>query len=276
MSTKVCEICKKKLGLLKTRYHLYSANVVCCNCAHNAMSKLNLFDVDGDIDTLNKIDIKQLSKIATEDVTSEYLYEVLHKRNEVIIEDPKFVMERCQSAGDFHADFHSKILMLTVESIPKGTCYRFSEITSYIPHLVTREGKSYNGITRAAVGGILLGPAGAVVGAVTASRGEDLISRIAITVYLNDGSSFEVNILKNMSGSEDIEVVNESKRQFEDITILLDRILDINKMNENKETSMQNDQSFSIADEIIKYKELLDMGIINEEQFETQKEKLLQ
>lgn len=116
--------------------------------------------------------------------------------------------------------------------------------------------KSKGGISRALVGGALLGPVGAVVGASTSKKETKTVGG--------------VNLLKvtfnSMGGRKTISLSNPPAG----LTEFLDHCI-----NEKEETSNVVSQVSSEADELAKWKGLLDQGIISPEEFEQKKKQLL-
>jgi len=145
-------------------------------------------------------------------------------------------------------------------------------------NIVTQGG---SGIGSAIVGGVLFGGVGAVVGAATNKRTQkNVISDMSVYMTFEiDGKRF----LKKVKINEFLD--NEIKygstdymkylRQAEQLIGVLDEIyLEYHK--NDKSNLVQNvSANVSNADEIRKYKELLDDGIISESEFEKVKKQLL-
>lgn len=64
--------------------------------------------------------------------------------------------------------------------------------------------------------------------------------------------------------------------QFNDCPIMVERIKKCAEEYKNQKVKTETSSSFSVADELSKLKELLDTGILTKEEFETQKQRLLQ
>lgn len=121
----------------------------------------------------------------------------------------------------------------------------------------------------ALVGGLLAGPAGAMIGAsrkknsTTTSSEEEKKSYALITLVNEDGKLFDVAILTLENQVNSLRV------------LFLDRnkMMEINAKNEAK--AQQPAPTTDTADEIAKFKNLLDSGAITREEFEKKKKQLL-
>lgn len=151
--------------------------------------------------------------------------------------------------------------MFCVGRDKKGTArhiiYKFSEVDSYEESIVGQKTvtKKKGGIGRAVVGGMVAGPVGALVGSGTAKKETKQVGGRAI---------LKVN-LEMPYGKKTFTLTNNviSPKAF------LDKCIDI------EEVTTTNQSQVSNADEIMKFKNLLDMGAITQEEFEQKKKELL-
>lgn len=288
MST-TCTICGKNLGLLENKNVLADRSKICVECSNKVITALGIGDKPLisqtlKLGTLSANEAKQLANSATETKPS------LRERNtqgakqnhnrEITGTDqstPVFVAKRAVSSNGLSADFTSKLVQVTIGTFRQTTrTIKFSEIVSYTPHFEGHEVKKHHGLTRAATGGLLFGGAGAIVGAITGGKQFDQITKVGITLRLADGDSIEYNLLptgKTKSTSFEAKTANS---RLEDMSALLDRIIEVNHTPMpiiDKSQSVSN--SIDSADEIRKYKGLLDDGIITQEEFDKKKQQIL-
>ncbi|NMC98391.1 MAG: SHOCT domain-containing protein [Bacteroidales bacterium] len=126
--------------------------------------------------------------------------------------------------------------------------------------------KKKGGITRALVGGVVAGPVGAIVGGMTAKTENNATSitsqQVTRTLVVTRDDPF--NTVLSLPYNAKLEVK-------------LRDILAANTTPAVETTTVEQieSQPVSIADEIVKLKELLDAGILTDEEFATQKAKLL-
>ncbi len=134
--------------------------------------------------------------------------------------------------------------------------FSFNEVIGYHygPNVVNVETKIKGGAGRAIVGGLLFGTTGAVVGAATNKQ---------VTNVTSSGGNLFVEY-KTVMGRRSIQYPLEP----DGFVDFLDRCIEENSKEEITEI-------FSPADEIKKYKELLDMGAITEEEYNLKKKQLL-
>lgn len=131
------------------------------------------------------------------------------------------------------------------------------------------------GLGRAIVGGLLFGGVGAIVGGVTGTKTTNQrITEYRIRITLNHPTIKErmIYILPKggtvkATASAFLKYTDEAKK----ILTILDSIVNESKPASNEQPALQT----SAADEIMKFKQLMDNGIISTEEFEAKKKQLL-
>ena len=135
-------------------------------------------------------------------------------------------------------------------------------------------------VAGALVGGLLLGGAGAIIGGLSGkkesiSTGKSQVKNIDLKILINDTETpvFELNLYnKNRNKGKPEYILNIAKIWYDLITVMINRA-DTEKENINVLETLPN-INISISDEIRKLKALQDDGLITDEEFTTQKEKL--
>ena len=175
-----------------------------------------------------------------------------------INEERKKIFTETQTLKNFgssivHIDNNNRLFYINKTEI----YYSFNEVVGYIeesiagPTITTTKKKG--GITRALVGGAIAGPIGAVVGSNTAGSTSTSSTTIQTKKYIEieDYSGHrKVFILPPKGLKETIEMWTQQKEK-------------------KQSNNLDN------IEEIKKYKELLDMGVITQEEFDTKKKELL-
>lgn len=286
---KSCALCQKNLGLLDAKNTLATRESVCAECSGKVAASLG-FDDKSIVSQTLKFSTLSLNAakqaIANQAKTKPSLRErnargVQNNQNREYRERaasiPTFVEDRAISSNGLSADFTSKKVQLTVGTFKKSTrLLDFSEIVSYSPHVEGHEVKKHHGLTRAATGGLLFGGAGAIVGAVTGGKQFDQVTRISITVRLSNGEAIEYNLLPTGKTKSTSFEAKTAKGRLEDMSALLDRIIEANHTPVPVAPRTITEKApVSPADEIRKYKSLLDDGIITQEEFDAKKHNLL-
>ncbi|WP_416323112.1 SHOCT domain-containing protein [[Clostridium] innocuum] len=156
------------------------------------------------------------------------------------------------------------------------------DIYSYfqiIDYEILEDGESIakGGLGRAIAGGILLGGVGAVVGGVTGGKKTKGICK-SLQIRIGLKEAVDENIYIKLITSEtktksflykgNISIAN-------DIINILSKIADDNELLQNSKTSSSIQTDLDPYEELKKAKELLDLGIITQEEFEIKKNKLL-
>lgn len=134
------------------------------------------------------------------------------------------------------------------------------------------------GLGRAAVGGLAFGGVGAIVGGSTGKKkAKNLCTELRIKVTMrNPGNPVEYIDFISGLGAEykkDGFLYRSLERQAQECMSLFQIILDENERSTPPIEAAP--QSSSVADEIKKFKELLDLGAITQEEYDTKKKQLL-
>lgn len=152
--------------------------------------------------------------------------------------------------------------------------YHYNQIVDF-ELLENGETVTKGGLGRAVVGGMLFGGVGAVVGGVTGNRRAKGICRslkIKITFRNSSNLTEYINFL-------DTETMTDSsfyQIRYEDAQETLSALqLAVEQVEESIVVESPTEQVTSGADEILKFKQLLDMGAITQEEFDAKKKQLL-
>ena len=175
-------------------------------------------------------------------------------------------------------DDHSQIFVITksdpfVKIKKTRDLYYYNQIVDF-ELLEDGESITKGGVGRAIVGDLLFGPVGAVVGAVTGgkkTRGICTSLQIKITFRDSARQTEYLNFIDTpiKTNSQIYKSAYQSAQEV--LSALQLAVDDVNK----SFAGTPAQQVVTSADEILKYKGLLDAGIITEEEFETKKAQLL-
>ncbi len=267
-----CDICGQETGVPGNKKHRAQDGVICNTCFTKAGYQQGMVCFADPIavlkDRVHAIDIAEFS-------ADTYSFDVKIDGLEI---DPIARKWRIRM-------LKFKPMSYTLEKTSEVTpVHNFDDVTecNFIIDKKTVASIKNHGIGRAVVGGIIFGGAGAVVGAITAKDKikETVISNgSGIGIVLKDNSSIYIPIFtgnpvsagsaqRSRSYGGTSETVDEMLQEFEKM---------INKSPTDVKTEASNhpDQAGSSADELRKYKSLLDDGIINQDEFDVKKKQLL-
>ena len=121
----------------------------------------------------------------------------------------------------------------------------------------------------AAAGGLLFGGAGAVVGSVAGKKQKAMINKISVRVNFNN---------RWIQTEEIILISTQTARNSITYKLTIDQAHKLKQLLEScsqTSTATSPTDTSSTADEIRKYKQLLDDGIISQEEFDAKKKQLL-
>lgn len=159
--------------------------------------------------------------------------------------------------------------------------FQFSDLIDYE---VTENGAvvSKGGIGSAVVGGLLFGGVGAVIGSSLGRKSSDVVTRMDIRIHLRHEFISSVSIPIIAGETPRNSPVYQNAREIADrIVSNLAVILDLQEHDEPEPTAAgptpieDHTTQISIADEIMKFKNLLDIGAITQEEYDAFKRKLL-
>ena len=126
----------------------------------------------------------------------------------------------------------------------------------------------------ALVGALLFGVAGAVIGGSASREVKEMVSDLHIRLIINDAACPQRKIqFLQYPLEKGSRAYREALEKCEQTLSALQFIVSKTKMQQTG--ADQQGCAFSVADEILKFKKLMDDGIITADEFETQKRKLL-
>lgn len=243
----VCSICSNDTGL--NRLKIANKEWLCKECLKKC--KLNTVKP---IHYMTSSEIKELIKEA----------EINQKEWKSFIitrEVPKFLK----------IDDKNKKWVIPVSELSK--IYNFADIIDFE---LLEDGDSVvkGGLGRAIAGGVLFGGVGAIVGGVTGNKKSKAVCnslKIKITVKSMFNPTEYINFITTPTKKDSILYTTYFSSAQECLSNLQ---LICNEINNDKD-STKVESNISVADEILKFKNLLDNGIISEEEFKAKKEELL-
>ena len=240
----ICNACGGKTGLLST-YKAYDGSI-CAECAKLSKSYKS--------ETIEKI--KTYREIENERKSLFNLTQKLKSFNSTVV----------------LIDNSNKLFQ-----VGNSPIYKFDELMNFYseqvagPTVVKTKTKKKGGLTRAVVGGVIAGPVGALVGAGTAgSVSTSTQSTNIISKYYYDTNTY--------SGYAKHEILPPKGFNEFAFHCINNRNNEINstkvndRLNENSKLLPEVDDAIS---EIKKYKQLLDDGLLTQDEFDKKKKELL-
>lgn len=164
---------------------------------------------------------------------------------------------------------------------PTGAIFKFNEISDY-ELLENGTTVASGGLGRAIIGGALLGGAGAIVGGVTGQKKtkkiiDMLVLQISTTnIFFPNLMITYINKKIKNTDKKYISIINDIQKTISGLNYAIKKAepYDIPNNHESEETDDFH-QGKDPYEEIKKAKELLDLGIITQEEFEQKKKELL-
>lgn len=177
----------------------------------------------------------------------------------------------------FAIDENSRLFAIgkgIIPSLNNATIYSYDDIVDF-ELLEDNYSVIKGGIGRAVVGGILFGGVGAVVGSATGKKKiKQTCTNLMIKITVNNMSAPTeyIKLISSTTNKNSI-IYRGAYQDAQKILSMLQLICD--QRNASSEEFFQNTQLYSAADEIRRYKSLMDEGIITEEEFLFKKKQLL-
>ncbi len=182
------------------------------------------------------------------------LQEYWNKNNELAkIFKPSQIL-KSYGNEQINIDFYNKLFAYgNLAKITNPKVYAFNEVVGFEYKVVNRKTtiEKKGGITRAVLGNIIAGPVGAIVGSNTAKQNIKVEETKLLYIYLN-----------NFAGNNTITMLYPPKG----IESFLNDCISL---------SQKKDISNESVDNLLKFKQLLDRGIISQEEFDKKKKELL-
>ena len=237
-----CAVCGKELSWFSGRIKI-SDGAVCVKCLNSAgISILN------NVDTYTQQSIKELV------TTRQTMVNNFHCTKDV---DSYIQIDENNKYFKIDKDIFSYENLLSFELLENG-----QSITK-------------GGLGSAVAGGLLFGGVGAIVGSVTGGKKSSAIcNSMKLRVSLKNAHTDIIYIVFIRSETKcNGFVYNVACNSAQKCIAALEVINDINQSNYIKDINAS--KSISQADEIVKFKALLDQGIITQEEFDIKKKELL-
>ena len=250
---KTCANCNNKIGMLTGKIQLNDKQFICQKCFSSTdFSSTNI----SDIQTMKNMSLEQFKDLYNE-----------KKALSALPQKERFHVTSYY--GDLELDENKQLFRL------RGIIYKFNQLGSY--NLV-ENGSSVTsgglGIGRAVVGGVIAGPVGAIIGGVTKQKKHtDMVENLSISISFKNAQPNTQKLTyiykkqaKDQSYEKALLKAKETLSGFDTI---------VASMASNEPNSSIKETEISGADEIRKFKELLDDGIITQEEFYAKKKELL-
>lgn len=215
----------------------------CVNC----QKKVNMFNSVTNIDSLTWClnCIKEDKKTVKEEIKRSKKNDQVRKYQGIVFDNTTKKMLYSGSKGVLNVDY--------------------SDIVAYTP---VREGHSQNKkhtLTRVATGAFLAGGIGAAVGAFSGSgKNYAYIDRLAVSISLKNGGNVEISLCEATFKSSTVQPLIKEQNE---ICSLLDSIIADNQVQQQP-----NDNN---VNQLKRLKELVDQGVITQNEFETKKKQIL-
>lgn len=227
-----------------------------------------------------KVRIDDISKINAMTVEQAKEYLAFRDRNIQAYQDFKVTREVKFGKFALRVDDEQGIWYCDVKSpLKPPVIFTFEELVDFDYSEDDETVVKKDGIARAVVGGVLLGGVGAVVGAITGTSHEkSTIKKMSVNFTVDNRNIEKLTFNALPSDTKRGSLVY--KAVLQEIDKVLFVLNDISqKAQKTREASVAPEETVSatvsVADEILKFKQLLDMGVITQEEFDAKKKQLL-
>lgn len=286
MVKKLCPICQEtKIGIFGSEKILDGR--ICEKCLNKIGLKLAAISNEN-IVKLENLNIQKASSMVANGEKFDYRIEKEKLKSEKEKEKEKLKNEKAQSKQDYKdlvnsfkengalswesgilVDSKKERFLFKKSILREEKVEPFSGLVSIEPIFRSNGKTKHHGVTRGIIGGATFGLAGAVVGASSGHKDYTVVSKMSLILRFSDDFTFEIKLI---STETKIGIITtQAEKRMNNYITFLNNIIEQNSLNATPTVS----QELSIADELKKFKELLDLGAITQEEFEIQKSKLL-
>lgn len=241
-----CDVCGRDTGL--SRYKIMGNKYICTRC-YICCGSNRMITLDQAKNIIEKIDynLSLISQFKTAKKVGNFLEVDQENRKWMIYPDgnrePAFLYNY-EDLVDFE-------LLENGTSVAKG------------------------GLGRAVVGGLLLGGVGAIVGGVTGSKkSQNICNSMIIKVTVQDLSNPAINVQLIAGGIKTNSILYQQATNMAQEALSVFQVI-CRDVEQRKQSQPVEVSQPSAANEILKYKQLLDMGAITLEEYEAKKKQLL-
>ncbi|WP_273751786.1 SHOCT domain-containing protein [Leuconostoc mesenteroides] len=280
MTKKMCAVCGvNKVGFLNS--NRLSDGTMCTKC----LEKIGLSDSNYNKEMVTELlsveTIKSMIqngekidyKTRIEEIKSEKKQQKNDDKEAYIELVNSFKNKGISKINGFYFDNQDKRILIDKTLLDRHHLYKYSDLISYNPTTLQGSIEKHHGLTRAAVGGVMFGGAGAIVGAATGHKKFSSVSKMYITVSFSDGLSKKINFISADTKTNSLTYITAEK-SFNAFIGILDSIIADNEKDKSV-PSIGTKNVSDIENELISLKKLLDAGIITKEDFESKKKMLL-
>lgn len=255
-SSFTCPVCNRNLSWTQKTSTQINGEFLCGECA-----KKRFFDLANISKNKEDLELKQ----------TEFDNNIIKNREE--LKERESLFNPTMSIGEYII-FDDKNKMF---SFPKGnrktnvgTIIKYEELLNFE---IIEDGETITkgGLGKALVGGALFGLAGTIAGG-TSKKSKQLCTDLKLKITTRNSQSpiIFINFL-DYEIRKDSFLYKQISNNIQEILSKFQLIIDEYDINNRNSIS----STISIPDEIKKYKELLDMGAITQEEFEEKKRQLL-
>ncbi|MBR3933483.1 MAG: SHOCT domain-containing protein [Clostridia bacterium] len=218
------------------------------------------------------MDFELLKMQSVEDIVKHFKY-----REENLKTFQKFNATREMKINGkwFREDANLGVWYISTEKKPENpTLFKYEDIIDY-KLLEDGETTSSGGLGRALAGGALFGGVGAVVGGVTGQKkSKEVLKSMVLAISVNNPYHTKIELSFLTGGipcKQGSFLYKQYKNEASKMVSIFDAMAAKGKQAANKPAKTET----SGADEILKFKELLDQGIITKKEFDAKKKELL-
>lgn len=288
--SKTCVICNSKISSFEEKSYFDKRNPntqMCYECARAInLVRAKKVDTYGGIKAFSDrvLQLKQSAtkglgdqaickKVLDEIAELDHGYESVQQCVEQTFAE-NFPNDTSNNIGGVLITNSDKKTFATIESgFFLGHIHEFSDLADFD---VCEDGQSIGSGKTAVVGALLAGAAGAVVGSAMTKKSA-IVNQLDIVLSLK-GLDAPTETIKLIEGPVEKQSNLYAKKAdlCQRVVSVLKQILDLNKEQKlGPERGAKAIYAFSVADEIMKFKKLMDEGVITRDEFDMQKAKLL-
>ena len=270
-----CTICEKNVSKLKA-FKLKGGEYVCFDCVkkagHNPMTWISVFTTKEKL--LDEIRSNTSSESRTQKSNIDSMKETFDRRRSSLGLGAKArVSDTFRPDKSFYKRFYIDTVHKKWQAL--GPVHNYSDLVSYE---YQEDGVTVvsGGVGSAVVGGALFGSVGAVVGAANKKKKlADFVNSMKIRLTVKDMNNPTEYIDMNPVRIRMKRSSGQYRKNLEETREILSCLELIIRENQKSLSASENSKPADAADEILKYKKLLDAGAITQEEYEAKKKQLL-
>lgn len=176
--------------------------------------------------------------------------------------------------GHLEIDRVNKLWCVPIPDKKNPDLFSFSDLLEYE---LSEDGTSVTkgGLGSAVVGGLAFGGVGAIVGGGLGKKQKDIVTSMSVAITIRNDFVSRIEIPLISSETKKGSFIHSGMKDIGNRIVSLLNVISSTVQNEAPQPSVSSSVGTSAADELLKFKQLLDIGALTQDEYDAKKKQLL-